>query len=134
MLEAALRALPARPDVLVVNATGRDHPRRSGLAVQLGSLLGVPSVGVTNRPLLATGPLPDDRRGATSALRIGDELVAHWVRTRGGTRPLVAHPGWRTDTRQAVELLLASTGRWRTPLPLRVARQAARSARADEHG
>jgi deoxyribonuclease V len=134
LLEAALSALPLSPDLLVVNATGRDHPRRAGLAVHLGARLGVPSIGVTNRPLLATGAQPDGPRGDASALRIGDETVAYWVRTRPGTRPLVAHPGWRTDPEQAVELLLSLTQRWRTPLPLRLARQAARQARAAEGG
>jgi deoxyribonuclease V len=132
VLEAALRALPLPPDVLVVNATGRDHPRRAGLSLHLGARLGVPSIGVTNRPLQASGPLPDEWRGATSALRIGDEIMAYWVRTRRGTRPLVAHPGWRTDPEQAIELLLRLTPRWRTPLPLRLARQAARLARASD--
>ena len=130
LLEAALRSLPAAPDLLVVNATGRDHPRRAGLALHLGARLGLPSIGVTNRPLLATGASPEDRRGGTSPLRIGDETVASWVRTRPGTRPLVAHPGWRTNPEQAIELLLRLTPRWRTPLPLRIARQAARLARA----
>jgi deoxyribonuclease V len=130
LLEAALGALPDTADLLVVNATGRDHPRRAGLALQLGARLGVPSIGVTNRPLLAAGDWPDDRRGATSPLRIGDEIVAYWVRTRRGTRPLVAHAGWRIEPEQAVELLLRLTPRWRTPLPLRAARQAAREARA----
>jgi deoxyribonuclease V len=118
----------------VVNATGRDHPRRAGLALHLGARLGIPSIGVTNRPLLASGACPDDQRGATSALRIGDEIVAYWVRTRRGTRPLVAHAGWQTDREQAIDLLVRLTPRWRTPLLLRVARQAARLARAADGG
>lgn len=129
LLEEALRSLPFLPDLLVVNATGLDHPRRAGLALQLGARLGVPSIGVTNRPLLATGALPDERRGATSPLRVGNEVVALWVRTRRGTRPLVAHAAWRTGPDQAAELLLRFTSRWRTPLPLRIARQTARLAR-----
>jgi deoxyribonuclease V len=132
LLEAALRSLPAAPDLLVVNATGRDHPRRAGLALHLGARLDLPSIGVTSRPLLATGALPEDRRGATSPLRIGDAVVAAWVRTRPGIRPLVAHAAWRTDPEQAIELVLRLTPRWRTPLPLRIARQAARLARASE--
>jgi deoxyribonuclease V len=134
LLEAALCALPAKPDLLIVNATGGDHPRRAGLALQLGARMGVPSFGVTNRPLLATGVQPDDRRGATSPLRMEGRIVAYWVRTRRGTRPLVAHAGWRTDPEQAVELLLRLTPHWRTPLPLRLARQAAHQARASEGG
>lgn len=65
LLEAAVRALDERPDVLLVNATGRDHPRRAGLAVQLGTLLELPTIGVSHRPLLATGLLgPHPRRTA----------------------------------------------------------------------
>ena len=56
LLEQAVRALPIAPEVLVVNATGRDHPRRAGLALHLGAVLGVPTVGVTTRPLVAEGP------------------------------------------------------------------------------
>src|SRR5690348_7487926 len=50
LLEAALRALPVRPDVLLVNATGRDHPRRAGLALHLGAVIELPSLGITHRP------------------------------------------------------------------------------------
>ena len=45
LLEQAVRALEIVPGVLVVNATGRDHPRRAGLALQLGAVLGLPTVG-----------------------------------------------------------------------------------------
>ena len=49
--EAALRALDELPAVVLVDATGRDHPRGAGLALQLGAVLDVPTVGVTDRPL-----------------------------------------------------------------------------------
>jgi hypothetical protein len=58
LLEQALRALPVAPEVLVVNATGRDHPRGAGLALHLGAVLGLPTVGVTTRPLVAQGIWP----------------------------------------------------------------------------
>jgi deoxyribonuclease V len=45
MLERAVRGLPALPDVLLVNATGRDHPRRAGLALHLGARLDMPMSG-----------------------------------------------------------------------------------------
>ena len=53
LLEAAVRALPGRPEVVIANATGRDHPRGAGLALHLGAVLDLPSVGLTDRPLLA---------------------------------------------------------------------------------
>ena len=106
-------------------------PARAGLAVHLGAVLDLPTVGVKHRPLVAQGSWPSDSRGAVSALRMGNEVVACWVRTRAGARPLVVHPGWRVDLPTAVGLVLAATGRRRTPEPLRRARQAARVARRD---
>lgn len=132
LLEGAVRALPALPDVLLVNATGRDHPRRAGLALHLGFVLGVPTVGVTHRPLLAAGDWPDDERGATSPLLLDGSLVGYWLRTRRGTRPLAVHAAWRTGPEVAVEVVLRATERSRTPEPLRRARTAARAARADD--
>ncbi len=132
LLEAAVRALDAAPDVLLVDATGRDHPRRAGLALQLGAMLDVPTVGVTHRPLLAVGDWPADEKGATSALLLDGEEVGAWLRRRAGARPLAVHPAWRTSIDVAVAVVRDAAGTHRTPEPLRRARQLARLARAGE--
>jgi deoxyribonuclease V len=133
LLEAAVRALPEVPDVLLVDATGRDHPRRAGLALQLGAVLELPTVGVTHRPLGAEGEWPAGERGARSPLVLGGELVGYWLRTRAGTRPLAVHAAWRTDPETAADVVL-STSHARTPEPLRRARRRAREARATDNG
>jgi len=131
LLEAAVAGLGSRPELLLVNATGRDHPRRAGLAVHLGAVLDVPTVGVTHRTLVAQGSFPkSEEPGAMAPLHVGDEMVGHWLRTRPGRRPLAVHAGWRTDPDTAVEIVLAVIGRARTPEPLRQARRLARTARA----
>jgi deoxyribonuclease V len=130
LARVAERLLPT-PDVVMVDATGADHVRRAGLAIHLGAVLGLPTVGVTRRPLLAGGSPPTPERGRTSPLVLGGEVVARWVCTRSGARPVVAHPGWRTGVDTAVEVvLLASTEAARTPVPLQEARRVAREARA----
>lgn len=130
LLEAATRALEDRPEVLLVNATGRDHPRRAGLALHLGSVLGVPTVGVTHRPLLAAGAWPESRRGATAPLLLDGELVGVWLCTRPGRRPICVHAAWRTDVDVAAAVVIAALRRARTPEAIRRARRAARLARA----
>lgn len=130
LLEAALSGLPERPDAVLVNATARDHPRGAGLALHLGWVLDLPTLGVTDRPLVAEGPAPGGERGATSPLLLAEREVARWLRTRPGARPVCVHPGWRTDAETAVAIVLATTRRARTPEPLRRARRAAREARA----
>jgi deoxyribonuclease V len=132
LLEAAVRALDAAPDVLLVDATGRDHPRRAGLALQLGAMLDVPTVGVTHRPLLAAGDWPGDDKGETAPLLLDGEEVGAWLRRRAGARPLAVHPAWRTSIDTAVATVRDSAGTHRTPEPLRRARRLARLARAGE--
>jgi deoxyribonuclease V len=129
-LEAAVRALPVAPDVLLVDATGRDHPRRAGLALHLGAVTALPTVGVTHRPLLAEGAWPGEEPGASAPLTLDGEQVGAWLRTRRDARPLAVHPGWRTTLEVAIDVVLAATSSHRTPEPLRRARRLARVARA----
>ena len=129
LLEAAVRALPRLPDVLLVDATGRDHPRQAGLALQLGALLEVPTVGVTHRTLLATGGWPTDDPEATSPFMLAGDIVGYWIRTARGRRPIAVHAAWRTDPQTAADVVLSCTSGVRTPEPLRRARTAARRAR-----
>jgi deoxyribonuclease V len=130
LLELAVRTLARPPEALLVDATGRDHLRRAGLALHLGAILDLPTVGVTHRPLVAAGSWPADERGGTSPLVVDDELVGFWLRTRRGTRPLAVHAAWRTDPGTAVELVVGALAGRRTPEPLRRARTLARTARA----
>jgi deoxyribonuclease V len=131
LLERGARTSAVRPDVLMVDATGRDHPRGAGVAVHLGAVADHPTVGVTVRPLVAAPVEPLPERGSAAPLVLDDEVVGHAVRTRRGARPVFAHAGWRTSPDVALKVVLAvATGRSRTPEPLRWARRAAREARA----
>lgn len=134
LLEEALRRLGARPAVVVVQAGGRDHPRRAGLAVALGAALGLPTIGVTSRPLRAEGPPPAAPAGSLAPLFLDGELVACWVRTRTGTRPVVAHAGWRASAETAAALVLATARGRRLPEPLRLALETARRERTGPRG
>src|SRR4051812_38576290 len=129
-LEEAVARLPARPDVLIVDATGRDHPRRAGLAFHLGRVLDLPTVGVTHRTLVAEGEWPPAQRGAHAPLRLGGDVVGAWLRVQPRARPIAVHAGWRTDAETAVAVVMAVASKVRTPEPLRQARRAARLARA----
>ena len=131
ILGAAVAALDVVPDVLLVDASGLDHPRAAGLAVHLGRVIGLPTVGVTRRPLLAQGGQPPFVRGASSPVTVDDRIVGRWVCTRTGATPIVAHAGWRTDADVAAAVALAtSTEGARTPVPLQEARRVAREMRS----
>jgi len=132
LMEQTVRALSRPPDILLLDATARDHPRGAGLALHLGAELDIATIGVTHRPLVASGEWPADQRGATSPLQIGESVVGCWLRTQPGVRPLAVHPGWRVDLATAVEVVSFLTRRRRTPEPLRRARQLARRTRTQQ--
>jgi deoxyribonuclease V len=98
LLERAVRGLTAAADVLLVDATGRDHPRGAGMALHLGAVLGVPTVGVTDRPLLARDDEPGAERGSATPLTLAGRTVGVAVRTRtrGSARALAHRRDGRT--------------------------------------
>lgn len=128
---AAVVWRPGPPQARGGRAVDRHLRRTLGVALHLGAILGVPTVGVTHRPLVARGPAPELRAGATAPIRIDGRCVAYWVCTRTGVRPVVAHAAWRTSPETAAQIVLtASTEAARTPVPLQEARRMAREARA----
>jgi len=134
LLERAVAGLEDEVDVVIVDATGRDHPRRAGLALHLGAVLELPTVGVTDRPLVASADEPPDELGAWTPLMLGEERVGSALRTRVHARPVFVHAGWRSDPDVSLEVVRRVTARVRTPEPLRRARRLAREARAFDEG
>ena len=135
LLARAVARLQPAPDVLLVNATGRDHPRRAGLALHLGAVVQLPTVGVTDRPLATAEAVVDVSGGAaTRTLRLDGCDVAALAQLGPGGRGVWAHAAWRTDVATALELVRAIGGSARTPAPLREARRLARTARARAQG
>ena len=130
LLLAAIRMLPALPAVLLVNGTGRDHPRGAGLAVHLGMVLDLPTVGITDRPLLAVGEKPAPEAGNAASLTLEGKPAGYRLRPRKGVRSIVVHAGWRTGPDVALAVARTVLHRARTPEPIRLARQLARRARS----
>jgi deoxyribonuclease V len=134
LVERALRALEVGPDVVLLDASGLDHPRGAGFALHVGAVLDLPTVGVTDRPLVASCTPPGPERGDRSPLVLGDRVVGAILRTRTDARPICVHAAWRTDPETACEVVLTVTGPARTPEPLRAARRLARIERARAEG
>ena len=118
------------PRVLHADVAGRDHcpARRVGQSALLRRLLDLPTVGITQRPLLAAGSSPADSRGPSACCR-----SATGRRVLGADpskRPSARRPPWRVNLPTAVKLVQAATAH-RTPEPLRRARHSARTARPE---
>jgi deoxyribonuclease V len=117
----ALERLRALPDVLVLDAHGRAHPRRFGLACHLGVLLDRPAVGVAKTLFVGRYEGLGEAKGSTAPLVHRQEVVGEAVRTRDGVLPVFVSVGHRCTLADAVALTLATTGRYKIPEPTRLA-------------
>lgn len=125
VLLPALARLRVRPDVLMLDAQGRAHPRRLGLASHLGVMLDVPAFGVAKT--LFVGRFDDlgTERGSTAPLVHRDEVVGAAVRTRTNVTPVYVSVGHRMALDEAIAMALA-TSVTRIPEPTRRAHHLSR--------
>ena len=126
VLLPALAALRVRPDVLMLDAQGRAHPRRLGLASHLGAMLDVPTLGVAKTLYVGTFEDLGEERGSTAPLVHRGEVVGAAVRTRARVSPVYVSVGHRMTLGEAVALALATGGGTRIPEPTRRAHHLSR--------
>ena len=123
-IPAALRALSLiqpPPDLLMVDGHGIAHPRRLGIAAHLGVLTGLPTIGIAKSRLCGRHDDPGTKRGSRTPLSSRGEVLGTVLRSRDGVAPLYVSVGHRISLERAVELVLATLGRYRLPEPTRLA-------------
>ncbi len=120
-LLAALQSLSLCADLLLVDGQGLAHPRRFGLACQVGVLADLPAIGVAKSRLFGSHEEPEPARGSSTSLTFRGEVVGAVVRTRSNTRPLFVSVGHRIGLASAVRWVLRCLDRYRLPEPIRAA-------------
>ena len=117
----ALERLRTRPSVLICDGHGIAHPRRFGLASQVGVLTGISTIGCAKRQLCGSFVDPDTDRGSSSPLLDRGEIIGTVLRTRRGVKPVFISVGHLVDLSMARRVILDCTPRYRLPEPLRLA-------------
>ncbi len=128
-LLAAFARLTTPPDLLVADGHGLTHPRRFGLACQLGLETGLPTIGVAKNPLGPYDP-PGPERGARTPLLDGDEVVGAALRTQHNIKPVFVSVGHRVDLDTACAQVLALSMKYRLPETTRQADRLSRQTLA----
>lgn len=125
VLAEAFRKLRHEPDVFLFDGMGIIHPRRIGIAAHMGLWLERPTIGVGKTHLLGDYETPLDDRGAWSPLIDHGQLLGAVLRTRERVKPIYVSAGHRMNLPAALEMVMACTGRYRLPEPIRAAHKAA---------
>ena len=117
----ALEQLRALPDVLMLDAQGRAHPRRFGLACHLGVLLDRPALGVAKTLFVGTHGALGEEKGSAAPLVHRGETVGVALRTRARVHPVYVSVGHRITLDEAASLALSLAPRYKIPEPTRLA-------------
>jgi len=115
---SAIRKLHTKPDVFLIDGQGFAHPYGLGFASHLGLILEKPTIGVA-KSLLCGKVEQNVEGGRIVTLKDNEVVVGAMVITKAGTKPLYVSVGHRMSLKRATEIVLACTGKYRIPEPIR---------------
>jgi deoxyribonuclease V len=132
-VEAVMRRLHRRPDVLFIDGHGRLHPSLAGLACFAGVRLDIPTIGVAKHPLVGK-PLHSKRTESGAVpIEYGGEIRGYaWTPPRS-SRPAYVSVGHRISLEGALALVQQTT-RTNYPEPLRIADRLTKERKKMEKG
>ena len=118
----AMKKLRHLPDLVILDAQGKAHPRRAGLASHVGVLSGLPCVGCAKSRLTGQHRQPGSARGCSADLLDKDgQVIGRVLRTRRDVKCLYVSVGHLVSLDQATSIVLALARPYRLPQPTRLA-------------
>ena len=121
VLQTAMAGWTVRPDLVLVAGHGVADAMRAGLAVRLGVLMDLPTIGVALEADVGTSMPLHAMRGAFSPLREAGVQIGWILRSKIDAEPLIVSPGHRVSMAAAPELVLEVVRAARLPEPIRIA-------------
>ena len=121
-------------DVVFVDGNGILHPRRAGIATQVGVATGCVSVGIAKSLLCGSVDLNDASSEELHPIELDGEVVGFAAKSQRENRPFFVSPGHKIDTIDAARLAKQLCGLHRLPEPIyhadAISRRAAKELRA----
>lgn len=111
----AYKKLRLKPDILMVDGFGANHPRRCGIATHIGVTLDIPTIGVGKSFLCGT--ILD------GYVYQQGERVGKLVRSGRHTRPIYVSPGHRVSLSTSVDIVVKCIKVGKIPEPVRFAHE-----------
>lgn len=120
-LVRAYQKLQQEPDLIMVDGHGIAHPRRLGIASQLGVLLNKPTLGVAKKVLTGKYEEPPLVKGSMMPLLHQKEHIGNVICTKDKVKPVFVSPGHFMDLESATSIVLQTAVKHKLPEPTRLA-------------
>lgn len=126
----AFGKLKTRPDLLLIDGAGINHPRGAGLATHIGVALDVPTIGITKKILCGKGAQPSNV-GEASPLVYMDKTVGWLLKSSKKSKPIVVAPGHRVSLESSLSIVKACLRGHKLPEPARLAHEYANACKKE---
>ena len=111
--------LKTKPDLLLIDGAGINHPRGIGLATHIGIALDVPTIGITKKILCGKGAQPCNV-GEASPLVYMDKTVGWLLKSSKKSKPIVVAPGHNVSLESSLSIVMACLRGHKLPEPARL--------------
>ncbi len=118
----AFGKLKTKPDLLLIDGAGINHPRNAGLATHIGVALDVPTIGITKKILCGKSIEPSNV-GETSPLVYMDQTVGWLLKSSQKSKVIVVAPGHRVSLESSISIVKSCLRGHKLPEPARLAHE-----------
>ena len=126
----AFRKLKIRPDILLIDGAGINHPRHAGIATHIGVTLDIPTIGITKKILCGKGSEPS-LVGEASPLVYNDKTVGWLLKSNKKSKPIVVSPGHRVSLESSLSIVKTCLRGHKLPEPARLAHEYANAKKQE---
>jgi deoxyribonuclease V len=119
-MSSAFEKLEQKPDVLIMDSCGINHPRRSGMASYFGAVMDHPTIGVPKKILCGEAEVPTEVSEYHELVYEGKQIG--WVlKTNKRSNPIIAAPGHKVSMPACLEIVMHCLKGYKLPEPTRLA-------------
>jgi deoxyribonuclease V len=115
------RRLKTRPDLLMVDGCGINHPRFAGLATHIGVSLNVPTIGVAKKVLCGEYDKIPEEKNDYSILSYENRDVGALFKSKKNCNPIIIAPGHRISLSTSIKIVMHCLRGYKLPEPTRLA-------------
>ena len=119
---SAYKKLKRKPDILLVDGAGINHPRRAGIATHIGVALDVPTIGITKKILCGSGDEPS-QVGEANPLIYEGKKIGWLLKSSKRGRAIVIAPGHRVSLESSLSIVKSGLRGHKLPEPIRLAHE-----------
>ncbi|WP_094227190.1 endonuclease V [Methanolobus psychrotolerans] len=112
--------LVQKPDILMFDSCGINHPARAGMASYFGAVMEVPTIGGSKKILCGSSEVPCEVGEYHKLIHVG-EHVGWLLKSNKKSNPIIVAPGHMVSLQSCLEIVRHCMKGYKLPEPTRLA-------------